>query len=90
MFLPVEHERFRHSVVSFLHQRHLHLVLYILHRDAIVDIEVSDNLAKAGQVDWLIHRLKRLDYGIHYFVERKADLLSITLGYAKRNILHGN
>ena len=69
MLLAIEHKRFGHLVVALRHERLLYLVLNILHLDIIVDIKPTENLGHITQIHRLLHRVERLDDGIHNLVE---------------------
>ena len=86
--LAVEHEALGHLVVALLHQSHLHLVLDLLDGDAVVDVEVRQNLRQAPQVDGLLHRVESLEDGVHNLVERKALGLTVTFGDCKCACFH--
>ena len=53
--LTIYDERLSHLEVALTHQSLLHLVLNILHRDAIKNINVADNLRYRSQIYILVH-----------------------------------
>ena len=88
MLLAVEDEALGHVVVALLHQGYLHLVLYLLDGDAVMDVDAGKNLRQAAQVDGLVLRVERLDDGIHDFVQREAFLRAVAFGDGETVGLH--
>ena len=79
MRLAIEDERLGDMIEAFAHQGFLHLVLDILHRDVIVDIQMADDLRDGSQISGFIHTLERLDDSIHDFVQRELGLRPVSL-----------
>ena len=55
-------------VEAFLHQGFLHLVLDVLHRDVIVDVQMAEDLGNGSQIGGFFHTVECLDDGIHDLV----------------------
>ena len=55
VLLAVEHEALRHLVVALAHQCFLNLVLDVLHADALLNVEVAEDLRHYAEVHLFVN-----------------------------------